>query len=348
MIRKKWILGASGAGAVLIALMLLRGNLSEESKRQPMVKPNDIDLSGIAAGGNISAKPQSSGEAPPPADLAASEASTQNYAEQRAAFLQKVEPLFGSEEKGRWILYRMVVETLGKDSVPFLRELLLDESYKGRWDQIALMIAMVSDKTDRESVSAILAFIRRPNTWPADDRNSIISHTVGIGGVLKNLGHFESDLVKETLQDALTEEGAEDLIGAWINVQTTVEPPYLIMIIRSWAAKGLVLTRDPENITLVKESYEALAHKMLTVEYRQKEMTSELWLESELLLAYAGGMTENDMLADMGVDEFMRLRDDSHTWAMVNSRYSSKYQGKKLDDERRIMKACPICGKVAE
>ena len=77
-------------------------------------------------------------------------------------------------------------------------------------------------------------------------------------------------------------------------------------------------------------------------------MTSELWLESELLLAYAGGMVENDMLADMGVEEFMRLRDDSHTWAMVNSRYTSKYLGEWLDDERTIMKKCPVCGKAAE
>lgn len=343
---KKWIFAASGAA--VIALMLLRGNLSEESRRQPMVKPNDIDLSGITAEEKVSAKPASSGEASPPADFAMSEASKQKHAKQRAAFLEKVEPLFASNEKRRGLLYSMVVETLDKDSVPFLRELLLDESYKDRWGAIATMIAWLSDKDDRESVNAILAFIRRPNTWPADDRNSIIGHTVKKGGVLKNLGHFESDLVKETLQDALTEEGAEDLISAWINVQTTVEPPHLIMIIRSWAAKGLVLTRDPENIALVKESYEALTHKMLTVEYKEKEMTSELWLESELLLAYAGGMVENDMLADMGVDEFVRLRDDSETWAMVYSRYSSKYRGKKLKDERRIMNECPICGKAAE
>jgi len=271
-----------------------------------------------------------------------------DYAEQWTAFLAKVEPLFGTREKRRGLLYRMVVESLDKESVPFLRELLQDESFKDRWIEIGRMIAWLSDSDDEESVSAIIAYIRRPNTWPTDDRDSILDDAVGKGAVLQALGLFESDIVSETLRDAFTEEGAAELIAPWVSIQTTVEPLYLAFIIRSWAAKGLVLTRDPENIALVRESYEALAHKMLTPEYREKEMTDEMWLDSERHLAFMGAMTDNDMLTEMGVEEFMRLRDNSEKWARTTLRFASMYWGNYLDDERTVMEQCPVCGKVAE
>jgi hypothetical protein len=347
MNKKKWALTASGIA--LLVIFLLGRNLFQRDGQQPNVIPiGDVSVDTATEETAPTETAGSGGATPSTGYTTPLDTSAQDHAEQRAALLEKLEPLFGSKEKGRGILYGMVVDTLDKESVPFLRELLQDESYKDRWGAIATMIAWLSDKNDKDSVTAILDYIRRPNTWPADDRDSIIGHTVKKGGVLKNLGHLESDLVRKTLQDALTEEGAEDLISAWINVQKSAEPPQLVMIIRSGAARGLALTQDPASVTLLKESYETLAHKMLTVEYREKEMTSELWLESELLLAYAGGMVENDMLADMGMEEFVRLRDSGHTWAMVRSPYLFKYLGEKLGDERRIMNECPICGKAAE
>lgn len=270
------------------------------------------------------------------------------YAEQRAAFLEKVEPLFGSREKGRGLLYRMVTDSLGKESVPFLREMLQDESYKARWGEIGIILAWVSDKSDEESAAAIVDYIRRPHTWPSDDADSILDDTVLKGSNLRNLGLFKSDLVSKALRNAITEKGAEELIRSWINIQTTVEPLHLVCIIRKQAVQGLVLTRDPKNIALVSKRYEALTHKMLASEYREKEITCEHWLDTDRHGAFAMGMANNDMLAEMGVKEFKRLRDDSETWARTTFRYLSKYEGTLLDDERTFMARCPICGKVAD
>jgi hypothetical protein len=155
-------------------------------------------------------------------------------------------------------------------------------------------------------------------------------------------------LVSKALRNAITEKGAEELIRPWINIQTTVEPLHLVCIIRKQAVQGLVLTRDPKNIALVSKRYEALTHKMLAAEYREKEITREHWLDTDRHGAFAMGMANNDMLAEMGVKEFKRLRDDSETWARTTFRYLSKYEGTLLDDERTFMARCPICGKVAD
>jgi hypothetical protein len=242
----------------------------------------------------------------------------------------------------------MVLESLDKESVPFLRELLRDESYKDRWNQIALMIAMLSEKDDKESVIAILNYIRRPNTWPSDDRYSIIGDTVKKGATLKNLGLFDSSLVGETLRNAFTEEGAEKLIRPWADTQGTVDPLQLAMITRSWAAKGLVLTRDPVNVALVSESYEALAHTMLSSEYKKREASPELLLDVERHLAFCEGMADNEMLSEMGVEGFLRLRDDGHAFSSEKSRVLTKYMGEWFDDYRMVLSSCPICGKLAE
>lgn len=337
-----------GTCAVILISSALNAclNTNEGERQQSVASPTEF-ASGEASSDRSG--PKSPENAPTQENRSVkSDATALEYAEQRADFLEKVEPLFGSREKRRGVLYRMVTESLGKESVPFLREMLQDESYKARWGEIGIILAWVSDESDEASAAAIIDFIRRPYTWPSDDADSILDDTVAKGSNLHNLGLFKSDLVSNTLRNAITEDGAEELIRPWISIQTTVEPLHLVCIIRKWAVQGLVLTRDPENIALVCKSYETLVHKMLSVEYKEREIGRELWLDSERHSAFAWGMANNDMLEEMGVEEFKRLRDDSERWARTTFRYLSKYEGTLLDDERTVMARCPICGKTAE
>lgn len=345
MNRQRWILGTC-AVILLSSVFTACLHTNDEKRQQSVAAPMDL-ASGEASSSKLG--PTSPEDAASTKERSAEpDPTVQDYADQRAAFLEKLEPLFGSGEKRRGLLYGMVVESLDKESLPLLRELLLDETYKARWGEIGLIIAWLSDKDDEESVAAILSYIRRPNTWPKDDPDSILDDTVAKGCNLQSLGLFESELVSGTLREAFTEEGAEKLISSWINKQTAVAPLHLVCIIQSWATKGLVLTRNPENIALVRETYEALAHKMLSEEYRKKEMTEEMLLESEWHLAFVGGMGDNDVLTEMSVEEFTRLRDDSENWARTTLRASAKYVGTSLDDDRTVMDRCPLCGKTAE
>lgn len=274
--------------------------------------------------------------------------STAIVADKRIEFLEKVSPLIGTERKRIGKSYDNILNSLDRDSVPFLRELLLDPSYKNRSAFIARMIALLSDKNDKASIEAILAYVRRPDRWGPDEREHGMDFIIGKGQSIRYLGLFNPDLVSATLRNTFTDEGAEELIADWVHTHPSAEPLRLVYILRSSAAKGLVLTRDPENIALVRESYESLAHKLLSAEYKEtKEVSYEMLLDTERYLIFVGGMTENDMLEDLGVEQFLRT-ENTEEWVRTYMRHTSKYDGNGLDDGRTILDRCPICGATSQ
>jgi hypothetical protein len=260
----------------------------------------------------------------------------------------KILALIGSEERPRLCLYADVVQSLDKESVPLLRNMLSDEAYRNRWFQISKMLAWLSDKSDEESVSAILSYVQRPDTW-ADSETMNSAHIMGKAVALGLLGLFQTDSARDSLRRTMTPEGARKLIAPWVDLRIAMRknsPEDNIVRIRGHAAKGLVLSREAENISLVRKVAEDHIHLFLTQEYLESEK-QDVDYDQETYGFLASALAGNDLIEEIGLEEYLRVSDGPDSIGVL-WKHLDRYIGTDLGDGRYIVDPCPMCGKTRD
>jgi beta-lactamase regulating signal transducer with metallopeptidase domain len=142
-----------------------------------------------------------------------------------------------------------------KDKLPVLHKMLEDEAYASCWHNVARLIGYVSNDTN--SVGVLLRYFERDE----GPKFSSIDSLSGKIWTLVFVGQIGGPVADSVLRQALTDEGAARLAKAWIDGQLVPNTPFwgdrnsVITYIRSCAANGLVLSRNQENIDIVKRLY---------------------------------------------------------------------------------------------
>jgi len=185
-------------------------------------------------------------------------------------------------------------QLISKDKLPQLYEMLQDDAYAPYCTNVARLIGYISD--DPNSVPIMLRYFERKEALPF---TSIESLTGKIWS-LALIGKIGGPLADATLREAVTENGAARLAKAWIDGQLVpdnsfwVDKHNVLIYIRTCAAKGLVFSRKPENIDIVKRMYK---------DYKQDIQGNE-----EFVLKLMEALAINDYIADhSGVDAYFGL-----------------------------------------
>lgn len=259
---------------------------------------------------------------------------------------EKILLFIGDEERPAWCTYGEVVRVLGGDSVPLLRDMLNDQSYRNRWASISHMIAWLSDKSDEGVVRVLVDYIQRPDTWSSSSDPAASANLFWKAKLVAQLGFFETEDAKQILRDAFTEPGAEGLIEDWVDFPHEISgyyPRLQVVSVQGQAAKGLILSRDSDGIALVRERYEAFVHETQTNEYREQELNESMQLKYQLHSFIIDAMGMNDLIEEIGLQPFLEVWGTEEGDYLVKDKLS-KYRGRFLGDGRTVVDSCPICG----
>lgn len=214
------------------------------------------------------------------------------------------------------------------------------------------MIAWLSEPDDRESVDAIVRYIHRADMWSEDEVRDPATQLFGKVRAIQYLGLFKEQKATEILRNTLSESGARELLGEWVDLQQTELPsrfiPLTIQDAQGYAARGLILSRDPENIALVREHYERYAHSTQEMGYREVEMTEALMNKVLVGQSFAEALAHNDILQKIGVHEYLDTIELEVGMNLLFDHYE-KYSGVDIGvgSRRLVHDPCPICGRTA-
>ncbi|MBL7648346.1 MAG: hypothetical protein JNK74_19380 [Candidatus Hydrogenedentes bacterium] len=344
------LVGASvGLLTVLCGIFLLRNSFTIDRDQDPETGESPVEVELVADEGD---KPSPARAVPLEPYLPVSGADSMRVPDEKEVMMQKILVLVGTEEIPIHTLYADATSGLDRECLPLLRDMLKDPAYKNRWRSISSMLAWLSDSRDEASLNAILAYIRRPDLWKDADASKGHGYVnvYGKAAAVGLLGFFELDSATSTLRRAFTKEGAEELIGTWVNVPHAVDDysaSYTVESVRMQAASGLALSQDAANIALIEAQIEALAHWTWSDEYEQSEDADDV-MESSLdggipYHSLADAMTRLDRIRDVGLEEFL-LHDDTSDGFGLKMPYALKYWGQRLPNGRTVLDPCPICG----
>ncbi len=173
------------------------------------------------------------------------------------------------------------------DSLPTLYALLEDQEYEEYWPQIARMICFISD--DDRSVPVILRYFRRADDWSSLDAWHLGNRCGGKIRSLQWIGLIGGEEADKTLRQALTRDGARELIKEWIDgplpkwasASWENEPQgQLIERIQGYAAMGIVYSQSQQSMRLADELYKTanteriLNNRRHTLSSRLREATA--------------------------------------------------------------------------
>lgn len=146
------------------------------------------------------------------------------------------------------------------DSLPTFYALLDDIDYKDHWLQIVEIISYISD--DKKSIPVILNYISRPDKEILDYPGRYIWNKCV---ALRWIGMIGGEEVDKTLSQALSTEGARNLVREWIDsplisTKTLDEKTKnrFTDCIQGAAAIGIVLSQNQESYKLVEELYKKI------------------------------------------------------------------------------------------
>ncbi len=162
---------------------------------------------------------------------------------------KKVNDLKGYIKLGG-VSYKYSHERYGKELLPVLYEMLKDDAYAPYWHTVAQVISFISD--DPNSVPVLLEYFQR-------DEGSKLYNIAGKIHSIGWIGLIGGDMADSILQKAVTTEGAIELAKDWIKEGLWPDKNWnqdmVISHIKGHAMQGLVYTRKPENIQIVKDMY---------------------------------------------------------------------------------------------
>jgi hypothetical protein len=165
--------------------------------------------------------------------------------------------------KHRWPngepLYGQSREFVSADSVPRLHAMLRDPAWAAHCGTIAYVIGHISK--DEASIPVILDYVQRKEDLSGLDPVQALIRVAPKWRVIRWLGRIGGPEATRALRAAFTKEGSRRLAETWANnpklsVGWTEGTAAAGGLIAEEAAVGLVLTRDPDNIRIVKREYQ--------------------------------------------------------------------------------------------
>jgi len=199
--------------------------------------------------------------------------------------------------------YTEVKRIYKPDSLPAFYALLEDEYYAPFWPDIARIISFIGD--DQKSVSVILRYIRRADDWSSLDDWHLGNRCGGKIASIKWIGLIGGEEADKTLRQALTRDGARELIKQWIDgplprwtsASWENEPKgQLIERIQGFAAMGIVYSQNQQSIRLVEELYEKAGTEVV-LNNRRHTLCSML----------GEAMANRCLIEAIGIEEYCKL-----------------------------------------
>jgi hypothetical protein len=156
------------------------------------------------------------------------------------------------------ISYKHAKRLITKNKLPVLYEMLEDVNYAPDWHKVATLIGYISE--DPCSVPILLDYIKRDDKWNWNiaDRAASIGRLLGKISALIGIGRIGGEQANIILRNSTTEEGATQLAKIWIEGQlpTSVKSKEeVVAYIKGRAAMGLISSRKPENIEIVRQLF---------------------------------------------------------------------------------------------
>ena len=178
------------------------------------------------------------------------------------------------------------------DSLPRLYKMIDDKDCAKYWNNISRLIGYISE--DPNSVQILLNYFQR-------DDGDIAYNINGKVWTLAFIGKIGGSLADEVLKSAITEQGAKQLAGSWIDKEQWPDKNWdkqeIVDYIRAAALLGLVYTRKPDNLILVDNTYKR--------EYESFQIDPK----NLKMLAYSiDAIGANDYIKEKGLDSYLNLR----------------------------------------
>jgi hypothetical protein len=199
--------------------------------------------------------------------------------------------------------YTEVKRLYKPDSLPTFYALLEDEYYAPYWSQIARIISFIGD--DQRSLPVILRYITRADDLMSLDAWHLGSRCAGKITSIQWIGLIGGEEADKTLREALTPDGARELIKEWIDgplpdwatASREKEPQgRLIQKIQGHAAMGIVYSQNQQSIRLVEELYERANTERL-LNNRGSTLCSRL----------KEAMVNHYLIEAIGIEEYCKL-----------------------------------------
>ncbi len=206
--------------------------------------------------------------------------------------------------------YIRLKETVKKDQLPLLYQLLADGGYAPYWHNIARIIGFISD--DPKSIPVLLAYFQR-------DDVSLIESIAGKVGSIAWIGKISGEKADSILKKAITKEGAEELAKLWINEgkwknSDKIGKDRVIISTQSAAFQGLVFSGKKENWDLVEKLYN-----------EQKEISLKSGKQTDIMSALVDAMVIKALITDNKNDVESYFRIDSQVKFQALRPYLDKY-----------------------
>lgn len=210
-------------------------------------------------------------------------------------------------------------ETIKKDQLPLLYQLLADATYAPYWHNIARIIGFISD--DPNSIPVLLTYFQRND-------GSMVESVSGKIYSIALIGKIGSEKADPILKKALTKEGAQELAKLWINDEKWKKSDIItkdraIESIQQAAISGLVFSGKKENWDLVEKLYN-----------EQKEISLKTGKQTDIMSALVDAMSIKALIADNKNDVESYFRIDSQVKFQALRPYIEKYSLRNASNEK--------------
>ena len=206
--------------------------------------------------------------------------------------------------------YIKLKETIKKDQLPLLYQLLSDAGYAPYWHNIARIIGYISG--DPNSIPGLLTYFQR-------DDGSMVESISGKIYSIALIGKIGGEKADPILKKAITKEGVEELAKSWINKEEWKKgndkrnKDQIVAYTQGTAFAGLVFSGKKENWDLVEKLYN-----------EQKEISLK-GQQTDIMSALIDAMMKKAYIADHNNDVESYFRIDWQLRSQILRPYIEKY-----------------------
>ena len=206
--------------------------------------------------------------------------------------------------------YIKLKETIKKDQLPLLYQLLSDAGYAPYWHNIARIIGYISG--DPNSIPVLLTYFQR-------DDGSMVESISGKIYSIALIGKIGGEKADPILKKAITKEGVEELAKSWINKEEWKKgndkrnKDQIVAYTQGTAFAGLVFSGKKENWDLVEKLYN-----------EQKEISLK-GQQTDIMSALIDAMMKKAYIADHNNDVESYFRIDWQLRSQILRPYIEKY-----------------------
>lgn len=226
--------------------------------------------------------------------------------------LQKVAP-FGSTYSAATIK-----KYFGPEDLPQFYKMLSDQSHYSEWPVVANSIGWLAEPGEAERV--LIEFTRRNIDWvgelPYVSRTGVF---IAKYSALESLGRIGGEEGVDYLRRMLDEEQAAVLLEEWMDIDFGGATGNAVGEMSGVAARGLVKTRDAQNIQLVRDKYTGMVEVLSDAMKREKLSRVE---SARLQAAYSKTISA---LARADAREEIELENYEGSWLNLVFRHVEKY-----------------------